>query len=423
MRATRGGARQSASRVSSSAGSSSQSSPGIRIRLPSDESIGQVRRRAARHPEREQPASPRRCGRPAPARPGRVHVAPDRVRHGAAPSRAGGHRRARPDRAPTRPSRRSTSAGLPRARRSTRSPSARIAATSASVQRPRPIQSVQQLVVLPAPGAVRLDHDVELVIHACRTRSRCAGRAPGGSRTTQASDALRASPEHPHGMHLVGPLELEDAVTAPAFLAAPGMSAAEASPPSGKRERADPSAHVQHEQVVGVGDDDHRPAEPRACRARRSRRTIWLARSPAVRSVSPMSDPALSVVVTLLNEEGSVEELYRRTVAALDGRPFELILVDDGSTDGTWAAVERLHTADPRVHAVRFKRNFGQHPAMHAGLVARPRRDRRDDGRRPAEPAGGHPAPRRGGRRPAPTSRAGGAPRATTRGAGRCPRA
>jgi undecaprenyl-phosphate 4-deoxy-4-formamido-L-arabinose transferase len=45
-----------------------------------------------------------------------------------------------------------------------------------------------------------------------------------------------------------------------------------------------------------------------------------------------------------------------------------LILIDDGSTDGTWAAVEQLHTADPRVHAVRFKRNFGQHPAMHAGL-------------------------------------------------------
>jgi len=78
--------------------------------------------------------------------------------------------------------------------------------------------------------------------------------------------------------------------------------------------------------------------------------------------------PSLSVVVTLLNEEGSVEELYRRTVTALDGRPFELILIDDGSTDGTWAAVERLHTADSRVHAVRFKRNFGQHPAMHAGL-------------------------------------------------------
>ncbi len=73
--------------------------------------------------------------------------------------------------------------------------------------------------------------------------------------------------------------------------------------------------------------------------------------------------------MTLLNEQGSVEELYRRTVTTLDGRPFELIFVDDGSTDATWAAVERLHAGDPRIRAVRFKRNFGQHPAMHAGLA------------------------------------------------------
>jgi undecaprenyl-phosphate 4-deoxy-4-formamido-L-arabinose transferase len=80
--------------------------------------------------------------------------------------------------------------------------------------------------------------------------------------------------------------------------------------------------------------------------------------------------PDLSVVITVYNEAGSVEELYRRTVAALDPGPrtFELIFVDDGSTDGTFAALERLHGADPRIRAVRFKRNFGQHPAMHAGL-------------------------------------------------------
>ncbi len=81
--------------------------------------------------------------------------------------------------------------------------------------------------------------------------------------------------------------------------------------------------------------------------------------------------PALSIVVTLFNEAASLEELYRRTIAALERGPrsFELIFVDDGSTDGTFAVLERLHAADPRIRAVRFKRNFGQHPAMHAGLV------------------------------------------------------
>jgi undecaprenyl-phosphate 4-deoxy-4-formamido-L-arabinose transferase len=81
--------------------------------------------------------------------------------------------------------------------------------------------------------------------------------------------------------------------------------------------------------------------------------------------------PDLSVVVTLFNEAGTVDELYRRTLAALEpgSRTFELIFIDDGSTDGTFAALERLHGTDPRVRAVRFKRNFGQHPAMHAGLA------------------------------------------------------
>ena len=85
----------------------------------------------------------------------------------------------------------------------------------------------------------------------------------------------------------------------------------------------------------------------------------------------PAPGPQLSVVDTLYNEAGSLDELYRRTVATLDplGIPFELIFVDDGSTDGTFAALERLHALDGRIRAVRFKRNFGQHPAMHAGLV------------------------------------------------------
>jgi undecaprenyl-phosphate 4-deoxy-4-formamido-L-arabinose transferase len=81
--------------------------------------------------------------------------------------------------------------------------------------------------------------------------------------------------------------------------------------------------------------------------------------------------PSVSVVITVFNEEKTLEEVVRRTCAVLEsqGRSYELIVVDDGSVDRTWSIVERLHREDTRLRAVRFKRNFGQHPAMHAGLV------------------------------------------------------
>lgn len=80
--------------------------------------------------------------------------------------------------------------------------------------------------------------------------------------------------------------------------------------------------------------------------------------------------PELSVVVTLFQERATLEELHGRLSVTLDafGRPYEVIYVDDGSTDGTFAALERIHAADHNVRAVRLKRNVGQHPAMHAGL-------------------------------------------------------
>jgi undecaprenyl-phosphate 4-deoxy-4-formamido-L-arabinose transferase len=89
------------------------------------------------------------------------------------------------------------------------------------------------------------------------------------------------------------------------------------------------------------------------------------------RVVEEAPSPDLSVVVTLYNEGESLEELYARTVATLanERRSYELIFVDDGSTDGTFATLERLAVDDPHIRAVRFKRNFGQHPAMHAGLA------------------------------------------------------
>jgi undecaprenyl-phosphate 4-deoxy-4-formamido-L-arabinose transferase len=92
---------------------------------------------------------------------------------------------------------------------------------------------------------------------------------------------------------------------------------------------------------------------------------------------APMPDladsgvPAVSLVVPVYNEEKTVEEVYRQSVAALEslGQPYEIIFVDDGSTDGTWKTLERLHEGNADLRAVRLKRNFGQHPAMHAGLM------------------------------------------------------
>jgi undecaprenyl-phosphate 4-deoxy-4-formamido-L-arabinose transferase len=80
--------------------------------------------------------------------------------------------------------------------------------------------------------------------------------------------------------------------------------------------------------------------------------------------------PELTVVVTLFQEQATLDELHRRLTATLQGfgRPYEMIYVDDGSTDGTFATLERIHADDDRVRAVRLKRNVGQHPAMHAGL-------------------------------------------------------
>lgn len=82
--------------------------------------------------------------------------------------------------------------------------------------------------------------------------------------------------------------------------------------------------------------------------------------------------PELSVVIPLYNEAETVPELARRLVAAMDalGRPWEAIIIDDGSTDGSWAALSRVQAADPRFVVVRLRRNFGQTPAFAAGFDA-----------------------------------------------------
>ncbi|HJN46002.1 MAG: glycosyltransferase [Acidobacteria bacterium] len=81
--------------------------------------------------------------------------------------------------------------------------------------------------------------------------------------------------------------------------------------------------------------------------------------------------PDLSVVIPLLDEAPNVEELCRELVETLDawGRTFEVVLVDDGSTDGTFEMLSRLHAADARLRVIRLRRNFGQTAAFAAGFA------------------------------------------------------
>jgi glycosyltransferase involved in cell wall biosynthesis len=80
----------------------------------------------------------------------------------------------------------------------------------------------------------------------------------------------------------------------------------------------------------------------------------------------------LSVVVPLRDEEPNVAPLHEeltRVLAAL-GLPYELILIDDGSTDGTFEQLRSVQAADARVRVIRFTRNFGQTAAFAAGFAA-----------------------------------------------------
>jgi glycosyltransferase involved in cell wall biosynthesis len=80
----------------------------------------------------------------------------------------------------------------------------------------------------------------------------------------------------------------------------------------------------------------------------------------------------ISVVVPLLNEEESLPELceWIGKVMLVNRFSYEILLIDDGSTDGSWNVVNELHKADERIKGIRFRRNYGKSAALNTGFKA-----------------------------------------------------
>lgn len=84
--------------------------------------------------------------------------------------------------------------------------------------------------------------------------------------------------------------------------------------------------------------------------------------------MSTASAPELSIVIPLLNEQESLGELASRIDAALGSRSYEILFVDDGSTDGSWDVIASLAAADSRIKGIRFRRNYGKSFALQKGF-------------------------------------------------------
>ena len=113
------------------------------------------------------------------------------------------------------------------------------------------------------------------------------------------------------------------------------------------------------------------PKAPGAARA--EDRSVPPAIQPGIAAVDTFAAPirSLSILIPVMNEEGNLPELYRRLSAQLDsiGLPWEIIFVDDGSSDGTWSFIERTNAADARVIGLRHRRNFGKARALADGFA------------------------------------------------------
>lgn len=80
----------------------------------------------------------------------------------------------------------------------------------------------------------------------------------------------------------------------------------------------------------------------------------------------------LSIVIPLLNEEESLQELYHWIAEVMQshGYSYEVLFIDDGSTDGSWRIIRDLSERYPQVRGIRFLKNFGKSQALHAGFRA-----------------------------------------------------
>lgn len=79
----------------------------------------------------------------------------------------------------------------------------------------------------------------------------------------------------------------------------------------------------------------------------------------------------ISIVIPLLNEEESLKELYQwiARVMKAEGFSYEILFIDDGSTDDSWKIIEEISKSNPEVKGIRFQRNYGKSQALHAGFA------------------------------------------------------
>ncbi|MCX6561116.1 MAG: glycosyltransferase family 2 protein [Candidatus Aminicenantes bacterium] len=82
------------------------------------------------------------------------------------------------------------------------------------------------------------------------------------------------------------------------------------------------------------------------------------------------TNPKISIIVPFFNEAENVEEMYARLKEVMDrvGDPYELIFIDDGSTDRTYSLLKDMSKRDDKVVVLKLRRNFGQTPALQAGF-------------------------------------------------------